>query len=182
MSEKIDQLKQEADELGISYNPRIGEDKLQAKIDAFYKAQETSGKEVDEAIEAVETENVDENTEDDVTETTKSAKTIKVEELKGKRKMAVLARELYEKAKVTKIVTIIDNDQRVNNQTTTCKANWTNEYYDLGTKTFPLNTPIEIAVGFIKVLKNVRIPHHVKDMKTGLSKTTMRPRYSISEE
>ena len=34
----LEQLKEEATELGIKFNPNIGEDKLQAKIDAFYEA------------------------------------------------------------------------------------------------------------------------------------------------
>lgn len=167
MSEKLDELKQEATELGIEFNPRIGESKLAAKIEAHYEGQESSGEEIQKAV--AETEKKEKSEEKKVAVT-------------GKRTMAMLAREIFEKAKKTRVVTIIDNDQRVNNQTTTCKANWTNAYYDLGTKTFPLNTPIEIEAGFISVLSEVFIPHHVKDMRTGLSKTTMRRRYTIQEE
>lgn len=166
MSERLEELKQEATELGIDFNPRIGEEKLAAKIEAYYEGQESSGKELQAAVAQVEAE---EQSKEKVAVT-------------GKKKMAILAKELYEKAKKTQVVTIIDNDQRVNNQTTTCRANWTNNYYDLGTKIFPLNTPIEIEQGFINVLKEVYIPHHVKDMTTGLSKTTMRPRYTIQIE
>lgn len=166
MSERLDELKQEATELGIKFNPNIGEDKLASKIEEYYKGQESSGKELQEAIAKVEAE---EKSEEKVAVT-------------GKQKMIILAKKLYDKARETKVVTIIDNDQRVNNQTTTCKANWTNNYYDLGTKIFPLNTPIEIEQGFINVLQEVFIPHHVKDMRTGLSKTTMRRRYTIQVE
>lgn len=168
MSERLDELKQEADELGISYNPRIGEDKLQAKIDEHYTSQETSSKEVEQAVQAKEA--------------TVSEAEAEKPAVSGRKPIAIVARENYEKAKKTRVVTITDNDQRVNNQTTTCVANWSNAYYDLGTKRFPLNTPIEIEQGFINVLKEVRIPHHSRDMKSGLSKTTMRPRYSISFE
>lgn len=166
MSERLDELKQEATELGIKFNPNIGEDKLASKIEAYYEGQESSGKELQEAIAKVEAE---EKSEEKVAVT-------------GKQKMIILAKKLYDKARQTKVVTIIDNDQRVNNQTTTCKANWTNNYYDLGSKIFPLNTPIEIEQGFINVLQEVFIPHHVKDMRTGLSKTTMRRRYTIQVE
>lgn len=166
MSDALEQLKEEAKELGISFNPRISEAKLQEKIDAHYESQESSGKEIQDAVARKEAE---EESEEKVAVTSTN-------------KMAMLARDLYEKAKKTRVVTIIDNDQRVNNQTTTCKANWTNNFYDLGTQTFPLNTPIEIAEGFISVLSEVYIPHHVKDMKTGLSKTTMRRRYTIQDE
>lgn len=166
MSEMLEQLKEEATELGIKFNPNIGEAKLQEKIDAYYEGQESSGKEILEAVVAKE------KSEE------KPAVAGKVAEMP----MHVRARHLYDKAKATKVVTIIDNDQRVNNQTTTCKANWTNAFYDLGTRIFPLNTPIEIPQGFIDVLKGVLIPHHTKDPKTGLSVTTMRPRYTIQIE
>ena len=166
MSERLDDLKLEATELGIDFNPRIGEEKLQEKIDAYYKSQETSG------VESIP--EVDDG-EDTTTEVVKPV-------VKGEKTIAMIAKEIYDAAKKTKIVTIIDNDQRVNNQTTTCQANWSNQYYDMGTKRFPLNVPIEIPQGFIDVLKEVRIPHHVKDSTTGLNRTTMRPRYSIQVE
>lgn len=168
MSERIDELKQEATELGIDFNPRIGEDKLQAKIDAYYESQETSGKEVKQAVQAKE-------------EATVSEAKIEKPAVKGK-PIAQLAKEIYDAARKTKIVTIIDNDQRVNNQTSTCRANWSNQYYDMGTKVFPLNIPIEVPQGFIDVLSEVKIPHHVKDNATGLSVTTMRRRYTIQTE
>jgi hypothetical protein len=47
----IEELKQEATELGISFNQNIGADKLQAKIDAYYESQETSGNEILAAVE-----------------------------------------------------------------------------------------------------------------------------------
>ena len=166
MSDALEQLKAEATELGIDFNPRIGEAKLQEKIDAHYESQESSGKEIQNAVAKKEAE---EKSEEKVAVT-------------GKNKMAILAKQNYDAARKTRVVTIIDNDQRVNNQTTTCKANWSNNFYDLGTKTFPLNTPIEIEEGFISVLSEVYIPHHVRDMKTGLSKTTMRRRYTIQDE
>ena len=165
MSDKLDLLKEEATDLGIKFNPNIGEDKLQAKIDAHYEAQESSGDELQEA----------EQSEEKVAVASKATPA-------KKKTMAEIAKELYEKAKKPVVVTIIDNDQRVNNQTTTCKATWANSYYDMGTKIFPLNTPIEIPQGFVNVLKEVKIPHHTKDPKTNLSRTTMRDRFTISYE
>jgi hypothetical protein len=165
MSEKLIELKQEADDLGIKYSPNIGEEKLQEKINTYYESQETSSKELMEAVEAKEKK-----------ESTK--KTVAT----GKNKMAILAKKLYEEAKKPVVVTIIDNDQRVNNQTTTCKATWGNAYYDMGTQTFPLNIPIQIPQGFVTTLKEVQIPHHIKDPKTGLSISSMRNRYTITYE
>jgi len=165
-NEELEQLKEEARELGLEFSANIGAAKLQEKVDAYYKSQETSGKEIQEAVAKVEAMEQSEE---------KPA-------VKGKgNKMVELARSLYEEAKKTRIVTIIDNDQRVNNQTTVCKANWSNQFYDMGTRMFPLNTPVEIPQGFIQVLKEVMIPHHSKDPKTQLSKTVMRPRYSITD-
>ena len=163
MSEKLTELKREADELGVKYSPNIGEEKLQEKIDAYYESQETSFKEVAEAVETKE-------------------KSTKQTSVTVKNKMAILAKKLYEKAKKPVVVTIIDNDQRVNNQTTTCKATWGNAYYDMGTQTFPLNIPIQIPQGFVTTLKEVQIPHHIKDPKTGLSISSMRNRYTITYE
>jgi len=165
MSEKLDELKREADELGIKYSPNIGEEKLSEKIEAYYKSQETSAKEIMKAVEAKEQGGSKE----------KLVAT-------GKTNMAVLAKKLYEKAKQPVVVTIIDNDQRVNNQTTTCKATWGNAYYDMGTQIFPLNIPIQIPQGFVTTLKEVQIPHHIKDPKTGLSVSSMRNRYTITYE
>lgn len=169
-NEELQALKDEARELGIEFSANIGAAKLQEKIDAYYESQESSGKEIEEAIAKVEAEEKSEES------------TPVIGNQQGTTNMSELARKLYEEASKTKIVTIIDNDQRVNNQTTTCKANWTNQYYDMGTRIFPLNTPIEIPVGFITVLNEVMIPMHTKDHKTGLAVVTMRPRYSITEQ
>lgn len=168
MSDGLNELKKEASELGIDYNPRIGEAKLQEKIDAHYESQETSGKEVEQAVQANEATASE-------AEATKPA-------VKGKKTVGQLAREIYDKARKTRVVTIIDNDQRVNNQTTMCSANWSNQYFDMGTVKFPLNIPVEIPQGFITVLKEVKIPHHQKDNASGLSFTTMRPRYTFQYE
>lgn len=162
----LDDLKAEADDLGVAYNPRIGEKKLKERIEDFYKAQETSGPAVTEAVE----------------EKAKATKPAEAKELtraeieKQKRIMREQA------ARKTRIISVIDNDQRVNNQTTTCVVNCSNEYFDLGTKVLPLNEKIEVAQGHINVLKSVQIPLHVKNTQTGLSSVRLRPRYTINYE
>ena len=50
----LQELKQEATGLGITYSANIGVDKLQAKIDEFYESQETSGSEILAAVERQE--------------------------------------------------------------------------------------------------------------------------------
>ena len=168
-NEELEALKQEAKELGIEFSANIGAVKLQEKIDAYYESQNTSSKELKEAIAEVEA-------------TEKSKEKVVASNVSGKTNMAALARQLYEEARKTRVITIIDNDQRVNNQTTTCKVNWSNQYHDMGTMTFPLNTPIEIPQGFINVLEEVMIPMHTRDPKTQLAVTVMRPRYTINYE
>lgn len=167
-NEELAALKAEAKDLGISFSPNITVEKLQEKIDAHYESQETSGKELEEAVAKVAAQEKSE--EKPAVKST------------GEKPIAQIARELYEQASKVVVVTIIDNDQRVNNQTTTVPVNWSNQFYDLGTMSFPLNVPIEIQQGFINVLKECMIPHHVKDPKTNLAVTVMRSRYTISYE
>lgn len=160
---ELKDLKQEADELGVTYAKNITANSLKDKIEQFYEAQETSGP----ALEAVVAEK----------EAQKPREELAAEDMQHAKRMA---RE--KAARATKVVTIIDNDQRVNNQTTTCTVNCSNEFFDLGTKILPLNEKIEVAMGHIRALENVQIPLHVRDNKTGLSSVRMRPRYTISYE
>lgn len=90
---------------------------------------------------------------------------------------AVLAKEAALKPH---IVVITDNDQRENNYTQVVSVSCSNDYFDLGTMRIPLNTPVEVAQGFIDVLKEIQIPMHVRDSVTGLGKTVLRHRYSIA--
>ena len=154
--EKIDELKAEADSLGIKYNPNIGEEKLQAKIDDYYTSQET------DIVKPIE-----------VAAETKST-------TKGRKSLQERIAEAREAAYKTKVVTVIDNDQRVNFQTNSFTVNCTNEHFDLGTFIGPLNIPVEMYQGHINVLKEVFIPLHTVDPKSGLSKVEQRPRYTIS--
>lgn len=165
----IEELKQEASELGISFNQNIGVDKLQAKIDEFYKSQETSGNEI---LAAVEKQEAMEKSEE------KSA-------VNGKPSNKSVALDKYiveaeAAARKTRVVIITDNDQRENNQTTVAVVNCSNVYFDLGTAYIPLNVPVEVKVGHINVLRETEIPLHVKDPKTGLNSLAIRPRYAIA--
>ena len=157
----IEELRKEASSLGIKYNPRIGDKKLQAKIEAFYESKETSGPAVAEVIKKEEAK------------AKVSKKRPPVEEKRFVRER--LARK-------TRIITVVDNDQRINNHATTCTVNCSNEFFDLGTKLLPLNMKIEVAQGHINVLKSITIPLHVKDTRTGLSSVRLRPRYTINYE
>lgn len=162
----IEALKAEATDLGITFPQNIGAEKLKLKIDAHYESQETSEKETMAAVEA--NEQIEE----------KSAENDKSSYVKS---IGSIATEARAKAYATRVVTIIDNDQRVNNLTTTCKVNCSNMYFDLGQIILPLNIPVEVRQGHINVLKEVKIPRHVQ-VGDNLSAVKMVPRYSISYE
>ena len=155
-----EELKQEAKDLGIEFSANIGDEKLQAKIDAYYESQETSSKELQDAIKATEA--------------------VEAEKPAVSNRYAK-ARVAEEKARKTRVITIIDNDRRVNNHTTSAVVNCSNFYFDLGTMVLPLNTPVEVMQGHINVLREIRIPQHIQD-KDGLSHVEMRPRYTIQYE
>lgn len=159
-TETLNDLKKEANDLGVTFSANIGAAKLKAKIDEFYESQETS------QVDVIEEDEVEE---------------INSKPTKQK-SMAEIAVELKARASKPVVVIITDNDQRINNQTTTAPVNCSNEYFDLGTMALPLNEKIEVKQGFIDVLKEVEIPQHVKDQKSGLSRVVLRSRYSISIE
>ena len=161
---KIDELKIEADELGIKYSPNIGEAKLSEKIETHYKSLESGTPELlDETVE-----------EDEVVKEEKAKRA-------GIRSIGELARNAEKEARVTHIVIITDNDQRENNFTSTVPVTCGNGYFDLGTKHIPLNVPVELEQGFINVLKEIQIPLGVRGLDGSMT-TTLRNRYSISYE
>lgn len=160
----IEELRAEATGLGIQFAQNIGAEKLKAKIDAFYESQETSGQELQTAIAAKE------KSEE------KSAESGNV--ASSKRDRIAAAKKA---AMVERIVTIVDNDQRVNSQNTTAVVNCSNIHFDLGTMAIPLNIPVKVKQGHINVLKDSTISLHVKDQKTGLSVPRSVPRYSITD-
>lgn len=167
-------LKNEAASLKITHNANIGAAKLKEKIEAYYVSQEGSGDKISELVD----KNLEGKKEEDTT-----PEKSKVTGGTNRLDPAVTKRKAREKAaKKTRIVTIIDNDQRQNMHTSTCSVNCSNQFFDLGTVHLPLGEKIEVAQGHINVLKEVYIPIHTRDPKTGLSITKTRPRYSISFE
>lgn len=160
MAKSLISLKQEATDLGVAFEEDVKAAELQKLIDSFYEAQETSGTALQETIAQIESE------------TPKKVKEFNIYEL---------AMQAEKEARKTKVVIINDNDNRVNNQTTLAVVNCTNQYFDLGTVRIPLNEPVEVTVGHLEVLRDVKIPMHVHDSASGLSKVVIRFRYSIQE-
>jgi len=165
---KLEELRQEADELGIKYAKTAGEKALTEKIEEFYNKSESKESVVDAALKEHNKE-----VKEDSDKPKKLSKEMSVFEKRRLRET---------EAKKTRVVTIIDNDQRVNNNTTTCTVSCGNEYFDLGTKILPLNEKLEVRMGHIQTLKEIRIPQHVRNPETGLSSVKMRQRYSVSFE
>ena len=160
---KIDELKLEADELGVKYSPNIGEAKLATKIEEHYKSLESGTPEVTEEVE-----------DEEITQAEQKKATVA-------KTMGELAIEAEKDARVTHIIVITDNDQRENNLTSTVPVTCGNGWFELGTKRIPLNVPVEVEQGFINVLKEIQIPLAVRSMD-GQMKTSLRNRYSISYE
>lgn len=157
----LEELKKEATDLGIAFSANIGEAKLQEKIDAYYekKAVADTVPEISVKNKAITTEKED-------------------PELIWKRHILKQREDAYK----TRIVVIVDNDQRENSHNSTCSVNCSNEHFDLGTISIPLNIPVEVKQGHIDVLLSIKIPMHVKNPSTGLAETVLRHRYSILYE
>jgi hypothetical protein len=167
MNKTLDELKVEAAELKIEFHPNISAPKLAEKIEAFYKASESES--------APDTSGEGETGDQDAeAEAQKEVDSSNFQDYIHKQKRD---------AEKTSIVTIIDNDSRVNNITTTLTVSCSNEYFDLGTVILPLNERVEVRQGHLNVLRDLRIPQHVKSIADpSISVMVMRPRYSIQYE
>lgn len=179
MKKSMQELKAEATDLGITFKGNISAKDLSEKIENYYESQSNNGDfpvMLEEAEQEVE----------DVTPTKSQASKVETPDQRAARadhSMRTYARKMEAEARKTRVVTIIDNDQRVNNATTTCTANCSNEYFDLGTIILPLNERVEVRQGHLNALLGVRIPHHVRSTQDpAMSQTVMRPRYTIQYE
>jgi len=162
MEPTLEELQKEADDLGIKYNKLLGAAKLQKLIDDEYEKREN--KDLEQAI--------NKNKENKEKETSSK-------ELDEDEKLNIEIERIKTEANKTKLVQIIDNDNRVNHKTTAAVVNCSNEYFDLGTIILPLNKPVEVRQGHLNVLKEVRIPQHRETEAGGLSTYTLIKRYTI---
>ena len=168
-STELEELRKEAKDLGVSFNANIGAAKLKEKINEHYEAKE-SGK-IEDVIEEIETVKA--------VETAKTVGAVSKKESAEVRKNKAIA-AARAAASVTQVITVIDNDQRVNSKVTTFTVNCSNEHFDLGSLVLPLNKVIEVKQGHIDVLAEVRIPQHIINPKNGLAAVELRPRFTIS--
>lgn len=154
MEKTIEELRDEATDLGIEFKKLANKATLQKLIDDKYD----DIKKADEAAAVAKKE----------TKPTTGKSTLQDEVAKAK-----------EEANKTRIITIVDNDQRVSNKNSTAVVNCSNQYFDLGTMILPLNKPVEVRQGHINVLKEVRIPLHKDLGDMGLADVTSVKRYNI---
>lgn len=196
MSKSFDELKKQATQLGLEFHPNISEARLKERVEQHQKNLEDA-EQKEPSVEAAEeagpepVEEQEEETYVNVEDTHKgkdsAKKTMQPRPTKARmtveQRMRVQAKEAKAAAEKTRIVTIIDNDQRVNNMTNTCSVNCSNAYFDLGTKVIPLNERVEVRQGHLDVLREVRIPQHIKSpIDPTISEMVMRPRYTIQYE
>lgn len=157
---KIEELKQEASELGIKYAKNIGEDALQSKIEDF-KASQTA------------------DDLDEVQETVEPVAPVRPKSIKS------LARQIWADAKKTRIVRITSNDKRDNHVTTTAYLSVENEFGGLS-KIVPLDEKVELEQCLIDRAKEDLIPQHVEEViegkRTGNKTVKMIRKYSVSYE
>lgn len=186
MKKSMQELKSEATDLGLTFKGNISAKDLSEMIENHYEAASNDGD-----LPVVLDEEAEQEVEQEAAyeAPVKSQPAIKKAETPDQRaarvdlSMRTYARKMEADARKTRIVTIIDNDQRVNNATTTCTANCSNEYFDLGTIILPLNERVEVRQGHLSALLGVRIPHHVRSpLDPAMSQTVMRPRYTIQYE
>lgn len=179
---KLEQLKQEATDLGITFNANIGLAKLQEKVDAA-KASKANSPEVAPKIPAAAplTEDIA-LTATEVAQLAGQEIAAKATEQDTKRRLSMRqqARQAEKEARKTQIIEVIDNDPKLNAFTEVATVTSGNAYFSLGTVNIPLAKPTEVMQGHIDTLREVTYVHHVMDRKTGLSNLQLRKRYSIT--
>lgn len=183
MKKSMQELKAEATDLGLTFKGNISAKDLSEMIENYYEAKSNDGDLPVVLNEEVEVEQDFEVAPVNQQQTQRKVETPDERAARVDHNMRTYARKMEAEARKTRVVTIIDNDQRVNNATTTCTANCSNEYFDLGTIILPLNEKVEVRQGHLSALLGVRIPHHVRSSQDpAMSETVMRPRYTIQYE
>lgn len=163
MTEEIldfDEIKNEALQLGIEFRPNISAAKLQERIDAKYKELEQEDSSPTISVKDSESEGKSDTSPEN--------------------RMRALGLAMRKKANELFIVTISDNDTRINSESDSCVTNCSNSLFDLGTRIIPTNEKVEVRRGHLEALRAVRIPHHMPDPNDHTVRvTTFRNRYSF---
>lgn len=150
MDKTIEELREEATALGIAFNPKIGADKLAAKIEEYYAAGESANKVVEKPV-----------VEPKADHATPQSKQASIEA--AQRKAVADAKNA---AMVTKIVTVSSNDKRDNDMVTSEYVSCENQYFGIA-KYVPFDIPVELEVCLIDVLKSSMITLHKDEIIDG---------------
>ena len=145
MDKTLEELKAEADVLGVVYSGNIGAAKLAEKIEGFYASQS-----------AGDSVKVKEDEKDELPKGKES------DEVKQRKSIAAAKAAAME----TKIVTVTSNDKRDNDVVQSEYVSMENQYFSIA-KYVPFNIPIELEVCLIEVLKETFITLHMDEMVDG---------------
>lgn len=175
----LEELKQEADALGLIYHPKIGAEKLSKQIENYYKSQaaEDSVKSIDDVED---TTIVDQEDSTPKKPLQGPVGTLSKEAAKRKRISDAKAAAFKKR-----IVTISSNDKRDSEYVTTAYLSMENQYFGIA-RIVPLDIPVELEQCLIDVAKMTEITLHkdeVVDGKRTNNKVPTRVRkYNISYE
>jgi len=162
MEKTIDELRTEADQLGIKYSQNIGAAKLSAKIEEFYKNQSAGGS-VDKLVEKAE--------EADVKSTKKDGP-------KG-------LQEIRKEAMATRVVTLTLNDKKENDKATVAPLSVENAYFGVS-KLVPLDMPVELENCLIELAQSLKCTAFTDEIvngkRTGNHKISLVRKYVVSFE
>ena len=158
MSDKLDELKEEATQLGIKFNVNIKEEKLQEKIDAFYEA-EAKDSLVEVKKEAPKAETKIEGNKNPMQDLTKAT----LKELKKyfgsdtNGYMQAVTKKIEMEAKKTSVVkiTMVDKDEA---------STATSAYFNNGNMAMrvPLDVYVEMPKALIDMAESARTTIHQK--------------------
>lgn len=148
MDKTIEELKAEADALGLTYMANIGAVKLAAKIEAHY-----------ESLSAGDSIKVKQ--EDEV-----NSEPAKVKKESKDDIIRRLVADAKKRALATKVVTIVNNDKRESEHLTADFFGFENQYFG---KSYlvQFNVPTELPIGIIDVIKNTPMTLHKDEVVDG---------------
>lgn len=151
-----EQLKLQAEELGLEFPANIPTPKLQAMVNEALGVEVAPNPEP-AAVDEVEEENVAGTEEDKV-------------QLSASQNKKITLRQRVAKAKAeamkTSIVTITNKDNRENDVMTTVHLSFENQYFGIS-KIVPLDVPVELEAALIQIAESTMMTLHKDEIVDG---------------
>ncbi len=147
MDKSLEELKAEADVLGLQYNKNIGANKLAEKLEEYYVSQSAG-----DFVQVKE--------EKEVEDTPQKKEAVRAT---SEREMILEAKKA---AMETKIVTISSTDKRDNDVVTSVYLSVENQHFGIA-KYVPLDVPVELEVCLIEIAKSTYITLHKDEVIDG---------------